>query len=118
MNRFYCTNKRGQVTVSSNTTIIDTDVRVKNFFEPTPKGHKKKYTDVGLPFNELIPLPTEKELEDKAKEDYNNLIYQELNDLDKQSIRDIREWIATQVDAPQGLKDREAQAKDARSRLK
>lgn len=63
MGRFYCTEKKGQVTVESNTTIIDTDDRVKNFFEPTPDGYRKAYDVDGLPFNELIPLPTATDIE-------------------------------------------------------
>jgi len=64
-NRFYCTVKKGQVTVESNTTIPSTDEKVANFFKPTPEGYRKAYDDNGLPFNELIPLPTDKEIEDK-----------------------------------------------------
>lgn len=41
-----------------------------------------------------------------------------LKEIDIKSIRDIREWIASQPDAPQMLKDREAQAIAARSRIK
>jgi len=53
--RYYSTKKRGQVIVEDEFTIVDTDPRVKNFFEPTPEGYAKAYTDEGLPFNELIP---------------------------------------------------------------
>ena len=48
----------------------------------------------------------------------NSVYEKELEDLDKASIRDIREWIASQPSAPQGLKDRESQAILARSKLK
>ena len=48
----------------------------------------------------------------------NSIYEQELADLDKASIRDIREWIASQPSAPQGLKDRESQAIVARGKLK
>lgn len=64
MARYYCTDKRGQVTVESATTIIDTDERVANFFEPTPDGYRKAYDANGLPSNELIPPPTQAELDE------------------------------------------------------
>lgn len=63
MSRYYCTVKKGQVTVESETTIIDTDERVANFFEPTPESYRKAYTPDGLPFNELIPLLTAADIE-------------------------------------------------------
>ena len=42
---------------------------------------------------------------------------EELKQLDSASIRDIREWVAAQPDAPQALKDREALAAAARARI-
>ena len=69
MERFYCTIKKGQVIVKSNTTIIDTDERVKNFFEPTPDGHRKVYDADGLPSNELIPVPTDNDIFQIAKDE-------------------------------------------------
>lgn len=38
--------------------IIQTDERVKNWFEPVPEGYQRAYDGNGLPFNELIPPPT------------------------------------------------------------
>lgn len=61
--RYYSTQKRGQVTIEDEFTIADTDPRVKNFFEPTPGGYVKAYTDDGLPFNELIPVADQGELD-------------------------------------------------------
>jgi len=54
MKRFYCTDKRGQEVVESDTTIIDTDERVANFFTgvPTPEkgiGYKRDFDINGLP---------------------------------------------------------------------
>jgi hypothetical protein len=66
MERYYCTIKRGQVTTPSDTTIVWDDERVKNFFEPTPDGYIKAYTIDGLPFNELIPVPTQTEIDANA----------------------------------------------------
>jgi hypothetical protein len=40
-----------------------------------------------------------------------------LAEIDLKSIRSIREWIAKQTDAPQYLKDYEAQAIEARAKL-
>ena len=48
----------------------------------------------------------------------NSVYEKELVDLDNASIRDMREWIASQASAPQSLKDRESQAIIARSKLK
>lgn len=42
----------------------------------------------------------------------------ELDAIDRKSIRSIREWIAAQPNAPQLLKDRDAQAAAARGKLK
>lgn len=46
------------------------------------------------------------------------LVYQKLEKLDRESIRVIREWVASQSTAPQTLKDREALAVAARVELK
>ena len=58
---------------------------------------------------------TQIEIDQKVIQDNNSQITQELAVLDRASIRDIREWIAKQLDAPQMLKDREAQAIAKRS---
>ncbi len=63
------------------------------------------------------PFETPSEIALREKNEANEAIKRELDELDKLSIRDIRAWIALQPDAPQMLKDREAQAVDARSRL-
>ena len=41
-----------------------------------------------------------------------------LETIDRASIRALREWVAKQPDAPQFLKDREAEAQAERERLK
>jgi hypothetical protein len=56
------------------------------------------------------PQFTQAELDKKVIDENNSEITQELAELDRASIRDIREWIAKQPDAPQMLKDREAEA--------
>ena len=63
------------------------------------------------------PFETSEEINVRETAEANALIHQELEDLDNESIRDIREWIASQPNAPQGLKDREAAAISARGRL-
>lgn len=90
MKRFYCTVKRGQVVVESGTTIIDTDDRVKNFFEPTPDGYRKAYNVDGLSFNELIPLPTQAELDQQAKDARIAEIDTRLTEIDVASVRPLR----------------------------
>ncbi len=56
------------------------------------------------------PFETAEEIAEREKTEANQVILQELEELDRLSIRDIREWIANQPSAPQLLKDREAQA--------
>lgn len=66
----------------------------------------------------IHPAHTEEEKAQHAINNANNVEFQALAELDKQSVRDMREWIASQPDAPQTLKDRESQAVAARGRLK
>lgn len=63
------------------------------------------------------PEFTQAELDQRAIDEANQVEFDLLAELDRASIRDIREWIAAQPDAPQMLKDREAQAVVARGRL-
>lgn len=68
------------------------------------------------PLFRWIPAP-QAELDRQAIEDANAIELAILSRLDRESIRDIREWIAAQPSAPQSLKDREAQAVAARGRI-
>lgn len=68
MTRYYSTKKRGQVINKDEFSIIDTDDRVKNFFEPTPSGYIKAYTVDGLPFNEIIPTVESKSTQKQIEE--------------------------------------------------
>ena len=63
------------------------------------------------------PEFTQAELDQQVIDDANAVEVALLAELDKQSIRDIREWIAAQPSAPQTLKDREAAAVAARGRM-
>lgn len=63
------------------------------------------------------PEFTQAEIDQKAIDEANAIELETLRQLDLASIRDIREYIASQSDAPQTLKDREAQAVAARGRL-
>lgn len=67
--------------------------------------------------NIIEPYETAEETLAREVREANAILLQELAVIDTESIRDIREWIATQETAPQGLKDREAQAVNARGRL-
>lgn len=49
---------------------------------------------------------------------YNEAIKQKLNDIDLKSIRSMREYIASKSDAPQFIKDHEAEAKTERDKMK
>jgi len=48
--------------------IIQTDSRVRSWFESLPNGYSRAYTAEGLPFNELIPLPTDEEILQQSKD--------------------------------------------------
>jgi len=63
------------------------------------------------------PFETAEETTAREQREANALIHQELIDLDKDSIRDIIEWVASQPSAPKALKDREAASAAARGRL-
>ena len=63
------------------------------------------------------PYETAEEIQAREVREANTIVLQELAVIDRESIRDIREWVAVQASAPQGLKDREAQAVNARGRL-
>jgi hypothetical protein len=84
----------------------------------------------GNEYNGLVWLsstrkPTFQELEEAWPEVQAEIEAQRINEeakvrlaeIDLKSIRSIREWIAKQTDAPQYLKDYEAQAIEARAKL-
>jgi hypothetical protein len=74
---------------------------------------------------ETRPIPTLKELEavwpqvqaEMEAEKINAEVKAKLIEIDLKSIRSLREWVAKQPDAPQYLKDYEAQASEARAKL-
>ena len=65
-NRYYDTEKKRQVSFRGNNPpqnlIKDDDKRVVNFFEPTPYGYYKEYTEDGLPFNKQVSVKTDAEI--------------------------------------------------------
>ena len=63
---------------------------------------------------DLMLKPTLQELDFQAKEKIKN----DLMVLDQQTIRAMREYIASKADAPQILKDRETLAEQLRAKLK
>jgi len=79
--------------------------------------HYKEIQDWIAEGNAPEPEFTQAELDQQAIDEANAVELALLAELDKQSIRDIREWIAAQIDAPHTLKDREALAVSARGRL-
>jgi hypothetical protein len=100
-NRYYDINKKGQAVYEGSNPpshlIKDDDERVKNFFEPTPEGHRKTYTVEGLPFNELIPpapAPTQEELD----EQFNLGIDKQIENLERKNARAVRELILNPSD--------------------
>jgi hypothetical protein len=50
--------------------IAETDTKVISWFQSLPDGYKRAYDADGLPFNELIPLPTPVELSELAATQY------------------------------------------------
>ena len=96
-----------------------------NFYKITPEGVLQLGTGAKAPdgFIEYTDKPQELidalaiSEEARTLAEANQLLYDELAELDKSSIRDIREWIATQPTAPQGLKDRESLAIITRGKL-
>lgn len=65
-----------------------------------------------------VGLMTQAEYNAKQTEAKNLKIKAELYEIDQKSIRSIREWIAAQKDAPEFLKQYEAQAIEKRGELK
>jgi hypothetical protein len=59
-------------------------------------------------------------VEDTAKitAEQNETVKTKLTEIDLKSIRSLREWVAKQPDAPQWIKDYEAQAQTERAKLK
>lgn len=111
--RYFDTTTHTETHIESTTTILHDDVRVKDFFKPLVDGYRIIFIN-DLPVIGQVPLPTQAEIDAEA----NAKVYAELEALDKASIRDIREWIASQPNAPQSLKDREIQAITARAKIK
>lgn len=61
-----------------------------------------------------LPPPTQAELDLPAK----NAIKAKLAEIDLKSIRAIREYIASRIDAPTILKNHEAEAQNERAKIK
>ena len=70
MNRYYDTVTKTETHAESETTIISTDARVKEFFKPLEDGYKLEYTTEGLPLIVAIPAPTQDELDELASTQY------------------------------------------------
>lgn len=84
--------------------------------------------EFGTIYNEAESLPdedkislglmTQADYDEKLKEQENAQIKAELSEIDIKSIRSIREYIAKQADAPEFLKQYEAEAISKRGKLK
>lgn len=77
MNRYYDTATHTETLEESETTIISTDARVKDFFKPLPDGYKLVIVN-DLPTFEFEPLPTQAEidarLEKKKINNFTNVV--------------------------------------------
>ena len=84
--------------------------------------------EFGIIYNDAESLPdedkitlgimTQADYDTKVKEQEDVQIKAELAEIDQKSIRSIREWIAQQIDAPEFLKQYEAEAAEKRTKLK
>ena len=92
----------------------------KELFEQRGEEFGEIYDADSLPDEDKIKvgLMTQKEYDAKQTEAGNSKIKAELYEIDFKSIRSIREWIATQVDTPEYLKQYEAEAIEKRGKLK
>jgi hypothetical protein len=71
-----------------------------------------------VPDGAVVLSLAQAEKDERAKLQSNKQERFNLAEIDKQSIRDIRKWIAAQPDASKELKDYEASALAARGRIK
>ncbi len=92
-----------------NEVITSTHIYV-NIHDIHDSGNMKMIQEWEVLGNNIEPFETAEEIAEREKTEANQVILQELEEIDRLSIRDIREWIANQPSAPQLLKDREAQA--------
>ena len=68
--RYYDTVTKTETHTESNTTIISTDARVKEFFKPLEDGYRLEFTTEGLPLIVAIPVPTAEEIAELATNAY------------------------------------------------
>ena len=123
------TDYRNAEAKSANNSIIDLEILTDehgwipttiHVYEDDDESHiiqiKQWLTDnAGLVASFISP--TQAEIDAEAVVQANATEKAALSALDIASIRDIREWVAAQPDAPQTLKDREALAVAARARI-
>jgi hypothetical protein len=106
------------------------DSRGKIMFSTVDKSQKFVADIGGIPdgFTLLAPGPFDKWIKNRwvtdadvaaaaAKETNNAQVKAALQDVDVQSIRALREWIASQPNAPSFTKDQEKAAQDLRKKL-
>lgn len=91
------------------------DLRGRVYWMADHSRHEITERGIGLPAGALDQDPP-KTADELAAED-GEAAKAELAALDMKSIRDLRAWVAAQPNAPQTLKDREAQAVAARARV-
>lgn len=91
------------------------DLRGRVYWMADHTRHEITERGIGLPLGALDQDPP-KTAAELAAED-SEAAKAELAALDMKSIRDLRAWVAAQPNAPQTIKDREAQAVAARARV-
>ena len=103
-------------------------MKLSNSFEVTDKGEIKwKDKSIKEPTEkEILKVFNSKEYQSAFSDTpvtmgslfkVENSVYVTLKEIDNNSIRSIREWLCTQPDAPQFIKDHEKKAQEYRKKL-
>lgn len=98
------------ITVTGNTD---------QYFRLSPDGIKQwSVKEVSAPTETALAPYETQVINEEASKAETKAALAELEKLDRQSIRDIREWIAKQADAPATLVESENKAKAERAKVK
>jgi hypothetical protein len=124
----YIYHKKPDGSIEQIEVMEDTKSQILHMYNLEKQLQEQRGEDFGIIYHDADSLPdedkvtvglmTQKEYDAKQIEAENAKIKGELYELDIKSIRSIREWIATQVDTPEYLKQYEAEAIEKRGKLK
>lgn len=108
----YIEDHRGEIY-----SIVDGSMKHHNELGILPEGYVKLKPEPFQKWNGkewIDDIESKKEFE---KQQNNNKIISELNEIDLKSIRSLREWLIGQPDAPKFIKDYEIQAAEKRAKF-